>query len=170
MFIGGVSKQEFMQMDRFCDTVPVVSTLTNLINFIAKVVFDARGGEIDAGSYRGHLETKGYARIFWSAIPFLGNLSAYLYGGKKVEEEDDLSSMCSEDLDDLDSVSSEETESVYSDTDVDDDIEEMSTVLALYGKREERPLVERCLRPGECYLELVSLLFLARLVLFALRI
>lgn len=68
------------KIDHVLDYIPVISTVSNLVNIIAKMVFGKINQEpINDFSYFVHLSQKSYARSITLLIPILGNIAVLLY-------------------------------------------------------------------------------------------
>lgn len=70
-----------IRTDKFCDKVPFLSTLTNLINLIAKIVFSTLGipSGIALKKWRNYIEDKSLWKCLLLCVPVLGNIIVYLY-------------------------------------------------------------------------------------------
>lgn len=68
------------KIDHVLDYIPVISTGSNLVNIIAKMVFGKINQEpINDFSYFVHLSQKSYGRCITLLIPILGNIAVLLY-------------------------------------------------------------------------------------------
>ena len=90
--------QRMAQIDRIADYVPVVSTVTNIINIALKAIMDSVGYTPDKEKhyYLHYLDNmdkqgKSYWRCFAAIVPVFGNLGLgiYEYRQDKSEESDD---------------------------------------------------------------------------------
>ena len=68
-------------MDIFSDYVPVLSTVTNLIDIFQKVVFVPFMNEkyVEKSHYYTHLKNKSFQRCFLLLFPGLGNIVIIAY-------------------------------------------------------------------------------------------
>lgn len=68
--------ESLAKIDAACDYIPLVSTLTNLIDLFIKFVlpYFVSQDAIRLNHYYRHLEKKSFSRCFLLAIPFVGNM------------------------------------------------------------------------------------------------
>ena len=66
--------------DRVCDYIPVVSSLTNLIDIFQKCVILSFKNQItiENNHYYEHLKNKSYIRCIILLIPILGNIIVFI--------------------------------------------------------------------------------------------
>lgn len=77
-------------VDRVCDYIPLVSTLTNIVDIIGKMIIGAvrhksetRDATIEKHKYTHHLKHKHLGRCVASAIPGFGNIGIAIYDAVK---------------------------------------------------------------------------------------
>lgn len=69
----------YSNIDKQIDYIPILSTITNLVNITGKLTTSTLSQEtIEKSSYLMHLNEKSYARCVLSLIPFLGNIAILL--------------------------------------------------------------------------------------------
>ena len=67
------------QVREYFDYVPVVSTITNIVDLYRKCVMDSGEQTAPINRYYTHLQQKSYARCIALLIPIVGNLIVALY-------------------------------------------------------------------------------------------
>ena len=86
--------QRMAQVDHIADYVPVMSTITNIINIFQKLIIDI--GRIRPNSekdhYFHHIKDKSYGRCFFAALlPVIGNIILGIYDYRKGKSESEVS-------------------------------------------------------------------------------
>lgn len=66
------------QADRICDYIPVISTLSNAVDLVAKAIFSAIHINCLEGDYANHLRDKSALRCALLLIPVIGNVVTLL--------------------------------------------------------------------------------------------
>ena len=90
---GGCSmnnvKNFLLKTDRFCDYVPVVSSITNLVILFQKcIVLPLIDKTTIASNYHyKYINEKSFARCFWLVIPVIGNIIVGIYDFSKKKDD-----------------------------------------------------------------------------------
>lgn len=80
-----ISKQNlFCRIDKFCDKIPFISSMTNLVDLIAKAILKVMGSHSVAPLAK-HLEQKSIKECCILLVPVFGNI--YIYRQNKKPEE-----------------------------------------------------------------------------------
>lgn len=82
MSVSCLPKIDFVNLDKVCDYVPLISSLSNLVDIFQKCVLEAMkftyGNEYVQSKYYKHIDNKEFSRCFQLLVPVLGNIYVYL--------------------------------------------------------------------------------------------
>ena len=85
------STNRLVEIDNFCDYVPIVSSFTNLVGLFQKCIVlpFMQASDIKENHYFEHLHEKSFARCVLLLIPVLGNITIGIldFANRRTEKE-----------------------------------------------------------------------------------